>query len=45
MYAQRESNPHGQLRRLVFYPLNYGRVYKEKGARPKFFADVSSYII
>ena len=25
MCAQRESNPRNQLRRLVFYPLNYGR--------------------
>ncbi len=24
-YARGESNPHNQLRRLVFYPLNYGR--------------------
>ena len=28
LYARGESNPHNQLRRLVFYPLNYGRKYR-----------------
>ena len=28
MYAQRESNPHPEIRSLLFYPLNYGRGYK-----------------
>jgi hypothetical protein len=28
MYARGESNPRNQLRRLVFYPLNYGRKIK-----------------
>src|ERR1700726_722555 len=34
--SRRESNPHLRFRKPLFYPLNYGNLWKDEGRRMKY---------